>query len=584
MVLWKTRDLVMRLGWVVFLGALAASVFAQPAFITLTDFNEGIGSENWEITPSNGARIETDSNRFRAPSNNGLRFVSENSSKAVAVLSADMDLSGFDSFYLEYYSDENSVAAVSDVWIEFSNNDFQDFFRCRFMNQTINFRHSRLFQMLSFNRCKPNGNPSWKKIDHVRVTVSSKPQTSLHVTFDRLSAYKNQLQKGKVLFTFDDGSVDSFVYAKPKMDEYGFAGTAYVIMEGKSEIGRNKAKFSIAEVQALYDAGWDISSHGYEVLSDIPIENAVKSVKTAIDRIDSNGWTRASHHYAYPSGRYSGELIEALKTRLNIQTIRTTMNSPNTLPLANRFTINAFIVRNIDSAADLEQAVSTCADQKQVCIFSFHLLVDEPPDELIEFPKTEFFRFVDFVGQLKNQNQVDVITISELYNLDAALNAEKIMLPEDGSNAIGLQPDKSTIPIPIRLIGKSPDYSIESKLVNQDVNVVLDLNVSDCNQVKKIELLEGPLKNPSEIESEKLSCISRSVLRIDSLEVKTGLQQLKLNGVNGPIMDSNESIPVLDSPVEDFIPIWILGSAVGIGVLGILVFFKWKRIKHGSKE
>ncbi|MCL4441075.1 MAG: polysaccharide deacetylase family protein, partial [Firmicutes bacterium] len=51
------------------------------------------------------------------------------------------------------------------------------------------------------------------------------------VSFDRLQAVTNTLDRGLVTITFDDGYESVYNEAKPRMDKYGFSVAAYIITD-----------------------------------------------------------------------------------------------------------------------------------------------------------------------------------------------------------------------------------------------------------------------------------------------------------------------------------------------------------------
>jgi len=60
-----------------------------------------------------------------------------------------------------------------------------------------------------------------------------------------------------VVLTFDDGYDDLYLNAYPIMQEYGFIGTMYLVVNNFA----NKYGITSDQVQEMYEAGWEVASH-----------------------------------------------------------------------------------------------------------------------------------------------------------------------------------------------------------------------------------------------------------------------------------------------------------------------------------
>lgn len=93
----------------------------------------------------------------------------------------------------------------------------------------------------------------------------------------------------KIIFSFDDGRLDTFEIAVPVMGKYGLTATIniatdFIINPGKYDCFKsacNKA-MRIEQVQELYEKGYEIASHGNQH------DNRIKSIRESI--IILNSW------------------------------------------------------------------------------------------------------------------------------------------------------------------------------------------------------------------------------------------------------------------------------------------------------
>ncbi|MGD9496212.1 MAG: polysaccharide deacetylase family protein [Armatimonadota bacterium] len=80
------------------------------------------------------------------------------------------------------------------------------------------------------------------------------------VTVSRIADYlegKADLPERAVCFTFDDGPESVLTVSKPMMDQYGFAGTVFLI----SDAVGGEGKLTWEQVRELEAAGWEVGSH-----------------------------------------------------------------------------------------------------------------------------------------------------------------------------------------------------------------------------------------------------------------------------------------------------------------------------------
>lgn len=60
-----------------------------------------------------------------------------------------------------------------------------------------------------------------------------------------------------VVLTFDDGYDDLYLNAYPIMQEYGFIGTMYLVVNNFA----NNYGITPSQVQEMYESGWEVASH-----------------------------------------------------------------------------------------------------------------------------------------------------------------------------------------------------------------------------------------------------------------------------------------------------------------------------------
>lgn len=140
-----------------------------------------------------------------------------------------------------------------------------------------------------------SGTANWATVNGIRVQLYATAGNVATMWLDQLIRYP-QPARPTISLAFDDGYATTYTVAKPKMDEYGFRGTLFAIT---GRIGTN-GYVSQAQVDALSQAGWDISGHGETNLLDIPLADAEADVLQMKKYLIDRGY-KGGDVYAYPN-------------------------------------------------------------------------------------------------------------------------------------------------------------------------------------------------------------------------------------------------------------------------------------------
>lgn len=127
-----------------------------------------------------------------------------------------------------------------------------------------------------------------------------------------------------VLFTFDDNEDTMYDVAYPLMAPYGIKGTAYVAPTGASGVGVSDS-CTLAELQALYAAGWDMACDGTTddtaMTAQASVAAAVTNIQGVASYLTSNGMTRGSDHFCYPNGYFMGDSGGVIATATQVAAV-----------------------------------------------------------------------------------------------------------------------------------------------------------------------------------------------------------------------------------------------------------------------
>lgn len=125
---------------------------------------------------------------------------------------------------------------------------------------------------------------------------------------------------GVVSVVFDDSWDNQYTLARPKMDTYGFRGTAYTIAQSVDTSGR----MTSAQLRNLQDlSGWEIAGHAYTQaihdgrLTSFTADQIDDELRNLRAWLVTNGFN--SDSFAYPGGNFAkttdGQSIERIVSR-----------------------------------------------------------------------------------------------------------------------------------------------------------------------------------------------------------------------------------------------------------------------------
>jgi peptidoglycan/xylan/chitin deacetylase (PgdA/CDA1 family) len=267
------------------------------------------------------------------------------------------------------------------------------------------------------------GEASWNSpIVLLRVRVRPNEGMNASASFDDCRhSYK---ARPKAIIAFDDGW-SNILNAKPIMDKNEQAGTVFAIAgagAGLTIAGYEGASnyLTLSELQMLYEAGWDISNHGYthRDLSFLSTEDLEYEVNAAHDWLVANGFVRSAHLFAYPYGSYNNTVIDVVREHHSLA--RTLVYGTYQPHLSNfdsniQYKLKTFLVTNTTSVQAIKNRIDSAILQNGLIILTFHQIVNE--DAIYE---TQYLtsQFEEVSNYLKSREaDIDVITLSSLYEL-----------------------------------------------------------------------------------------------------------------------------------------------------------------------
>ncbi len=116
----------------------------------------------------------------------------------------------------------------------------------------------------------------------------------------------------KFFFDFDDGRLNISTMAQPVMAANNQRGTMFITT---TEISNGNQAINISEMNRIYSAGWDISSHLLNHVNLLTMSNSTidEQLLGSYNFYYNSGFTRSARFIAYPIGGYDDNVINRTK-------------------------------------------------------------------------------------------------------------------------------------------------------------------------------------------------------------------------------------------------------------------------------
>ena len=238
-----------------------------------------------------------------------------------------------------------------------------------------------------------------------------------------------------VILTFDDGWKSTALNASPILQANGQSGVVFVITD---PLYRGYPDYmTLAEVQNLSDAGWDISSHtiSHPVLTNLTSQP--EKLKTELvgseQWLVSNGFARGSMFLSYPEGAYNAAVqAEVVKyyTAARCAGENCTGTNSNPPTASEMYQLKTLETDCSDptsgncTSSGIINEISNVSNQSGLLIITFHKIVQSLSsgnDQNGNAVSSTEFRTEDLlnISNYLNNNNITVSTLSQVFNTSA---------------------------------------------------------------------------------------------------------------------------------------------------------------------
>jgi hypothetical protein len=229
---------------------------------------------------------------------------------------------------------------------------------------------------------------------------------------------------GVISITFDDSYITQYDLARPKMDQYGYRGTAYTIAQA---IGSNSAVYmDVPRLRSLQNfSGWEIAGHAFSTanhamtngFSDLTSDQVRADFTQLKLWLGSNGFT--SENFAYPKGHFEvttdGVPVDQIAAEYWATSRTIISETKECFPPVMAQRIRA--KTGISSAGTTVASVTATGGMLDRCVSSgdwlilcLHKLTTGVPADANEITQTDFNTLMDAI----NSRGIPVRTINEV--------------------------------------------------------------------------------------------------------------------------------------------------------------------------
>lgn len=364
-------------------------------------------STEWSVS---GGSVANDTS-FVKESTKSLKLTSGSGTNCIATKTININLNAYGSLYFWLYIP--TLVGVSSFQIILSNDSsFTNYFSKTFTSTLHEGWNKVLIGRDQWS--VGGGSPVWvSNMVRLRVRINATASETPVCYFD--SMYYGFQSRPKCIISFDDGWATQYTEGYEYMKKYGFKGSLFLI----SQRINTTNYMTTAQVQTLFDAGWDVLNHTVNHVNmetQLSTQAAVESELFGCSEwIKSNGWVRNNGHLhvAYPNGGYDSKVLAAMAS-LGMTTGRTIINKTQANEIDNQYLLLRQSHAYTASAATYKAYIDRAISDNGAVQINYHKIVSDGAGAAdTEVEQAQFRDLMDYLNS--KRAYIDVITHLEWY-------------------------------------------------------------------------------------------------------------------------------------------------------------------------
>jgi peptidoglycan/xylan/chitin deacetylase (PgdA/CDA1 family) len=313
------------------------------------------------------------------------------------------NLSGAKTLKIRFYLDNHTD--MYDIQFYYSNDTtYTDYltYSIRFWRLSAGWNE----HIIDVNKLVIRGGGSLtREIVSMQIRVLAYEGKTASATFDPI--IRDESQRGKVIFMFDDGWDSQYTEAFKYMSKYSMPGVIAVI---PTRVG-TPYYVTMAQLKEIYSYGWDLANHTQNHLDLATLGNPMiieQEISLGEAWLNANGFSRASNIVAYPFGSYDNRVLLAMQSR---RAGRIVMDDTVTQPPPDKRLIKIQRADYTAAPDKLNGFIDEAANLGGVCLFLFHKIVSGTAVDNLEYNVDFFKQIVDYA--YSRRADIDTVTMSE---------------------------------------------------------------------------------------------------------------------------------------------------------------------------
>lgn len=309
------------------------------------------------------------------------------------------------SFFLYF----NNISSANSLTFYISNNNFSKFFLKGYNagGAKVGWNHIVLLK----SEFSTSNGASWEDVDKLQIRASAGTGQDFFICLD--SVYWRANERPRVVIGFDDGFAAVYNTVYPYAENLGIKCNVYAL----SGVAAG-TYMSVAQLSELYNSGWDICNHTnlHEDLSTLTLEEATTTLNTCKAWLLSNGFTRSYDHIAYPVNLPNSIAIQAASD-IGAKTARTVFGGRSYIhQRKDVFEIPGRGVGKGTTLATITGEIDTLVSNGGTYMFYAHDIASTE-STANQWQTTKMQQFLDYVADKRDQGLLDILTISEWYEI-----------------------------------------------------------------------------------------------------------------------------------------------------------------------
>jgi peptidoglycan/xylan/chitin deacetylase (PgdA/CDA1 family) len=183
-------------------------------------------------------------------------------------------------------------------------------------------------------------------------------------------------------------------------------------------IGSKPWRATIADIQPLYEQGWDFGSHTvtHPRLSDLTPEQIEYEIRTADMFLADNKFVKGRRHFSYPQARTNDIVIGILKKYCDTGRIVSGALGKMKPTGDDWYKLDCLSMKAGQPTTRATDFVDQAIEKGLVAHLMFEAIFPEAPPEQA-YLESDFRKIVEYIKNKRDLGEIETMTVSEFYDL-----------------------------------------------------------------------------------------------------------------------------------------------------------------------